>query len=196
MRFSRQEIQDLLIAWILISAAFTIALRQAEVSLINNFLISAATVGLGFVLHELAHKYVAQHYGKFAEFRASLSMLLLSVVIAFSGIVIAAPGAVIISGFVDRKQNGLISAAGPATNIVLALLFLPLFFLIPAGPVATLLLSFGFIVNAWLALFNLIPFWVFDGAKIITWNKPVYAALMATSVILVFIGGAFVAPGF
>ena len=194
MRFSKQERQDLFIAWVLISVAFTIALRQTSVSLLENFLISIATVGVGFIAHELAHKYVAQHYNKSAEFKASISMLLLSVVIAFSGIVIAAPGAVVISGFVSQRQSGLISAAGPATNIVLALLFLPVF-LAANNPFLLVLASFGFLVNAWLALFNLIPFWVFDGAKIIAWNKTIYAILVTTSLLLVFLGAAFVMPG-
>lgn len=195
MRFSNQETKDLLLAWTLISLAFAIAIRPEALTLTQRLLISASTVGVGFVAHELAHKAVATHYGKAAEFKASLSMLLVSVAVAFSGIVIAAPGAVVISGFVSRKESGLISAAGPATNIALALALLPLVFLAANNTVLQALFSFGFLINAWLALFNLIPFGMFDGEKIISWNKPVYALLTLTSVLLVFIGFAFVAPG-
>lgn len=192
MRFSQEEIKDLLIAWIMVSAAFAIVLRSATNSIVNTFIISAVTVGVGFVLHELAHKYVAQYYKKHAEFKASFPMLIGSVVIAFFGIVIAAPGAVVISGFVNKQENGLISAAGPAINIILALLFLPLF-LVGSTFVQTIA-GFGFLINSWLALFNMIPFGIFDGAKILNWNKVVYGSLVATSVILTFVGSMFFTP--
>jgi len=35
-----------------------------------------------------------------------------------------------------------------------------------------------------LALFNMIPFAIFDGAKILRWNKVVYGAMVAVSFIL------------
>jgi Zn-dependent protease len=193
MRFEQTEIKDLLIAWILISVAFAIALRNTEITLLTQFLISAVTVGVGFVVHELAHKFVAQHYGKHAAFKASFPMLIASVVIAFSGIVIAAPGAVVISGFVNREENGIISAAGPLSNIVLALLFIPIF-LFAQGQTLLYLASTGFLINSWLALFNMIPFGFFDGAKILNWNKAVYAAITGVSVLLVFAASMFFMP--
>ena len=107
MKFSDREIKDLVIAWILISVAFAIALRQTN-SFVANLWISALTVGVAFIVHELAHKFTAQHFGKFAEFRASIGMLIFAVILSFSGVVLAAPGAVWISGFVNRKQNGMI----------------------------------------------------------------------------------------
>lgn len=193
MRFEQTEIKDLIIAWILISIAFSIALRNTAVSLTTQLIISGLTVGIGFVVHELAHKFVAQHYGKHAAFQASFPMLLLSVVIAFSGIVIAAPGAVVISGFVNKKENGIISAAGPVSNIFLALLFIPLF-VFASGQTLILLASTGFLINSWLALFNMIPFGIFDGAKILAYNKSVYAAITAVSVLLVFASSLFFTP--
>ena len=38
--------------------------------------------------------------------------------------------------------------------------------------------------NAWIALFNLIPFMGLDGSKIFSWNKMVWIATMAASVSL------------
>ena len=82
-------------------------------------------MGLGFLLHQLAHKFVAQKYGCVAEFRAFDQMLYLAVGLAFFvGFIFAAPGAVMIRGYVDRRKNGIISIAGPAVNIMLAVIFL------------------------------------------------------------------------
>jgi Zn-dependent protease len=188
MRFSNQEIKELIIAWALISVAFGIVFRH-QTDLTTSILISAATVGVGFVLHELGHKIVAQRMGKFAEFRAFLPLLVFSVLLAFTGIVIAAPGAVMISGFVNRKENALIAAAGPIINIALCIPFFLLFLLAPVGSIWMLIGGFGFYINALLALFNMLPFWIFDGAKVIAHSKPLYAAITITSVILVFLAG-------
>lgn len=183
-RFSNREIRDLILAWLLISLAFGIAMRGLA-DLATTIWISALTVGLGFLLHELAHKFTAQHYKKFAEFHASFEMLGLALLLSFTGFIIAAPGAVVISGFVSRRQNGIIAAAGPITNLVLALLSLPLFFM--TSGVLELLFGYGFVINTWLALFNMIPFSIFDGAKIFSWNKVAYGIITAVSVLLLFL---------
>lgn len=186
MRFSMQEVRDLLIAWLVVSLAFGIALSD-KADLVTMIWVSALTVGVGFIFHELGHKFTAQHYGKFAEFKASYPMLFVAVVLSFTGVVIAAPGAVMISGFINRKEGGMIASAGPLTNIAIAIIILPLYFIFGSvNHTLSLLLGFGFMINAWLALFNMIPFGIFDGAKIISWNKFIYAAMVLLSVILMF----------
>ena len=181
MRFSRIEIKDLLIAWLMISLAFAILfsggisiLTSVSFSFIIAFAISALTVGIGFLFHELMHKFIAQKYGLWAEFHASYHMLFLAILFSFFGFIIAAPGAVIIKGPVTREKNGKISLAGPLTNIVLAIIFIiPLLLLRPEG-VLEMFLGFGLTINSLLALFNLIPVIPFDGRKIYSWNKPIY----------------------
>jgi Zn-dependent protease len=94
-------------AWIVISLAFAIAMSGFSVSkIIIVFFVSALTVGVAFLLHELAHKLVAQHYGCYAEFRSFDNMLILAIVMSFFGFVFAAPGAVMISGPVGIRKNG------------------------------------------------------------------------------------------
>ena len=111
-------------------------------------------------------------------------MLFLAVIMSFLGFVIAAPGAVMIqTQSADNRKSGLISVAGPSMNILLAVLFLGLFY-ISSGFINELA-NYGFRINAWLALFNMIPFWLFDGAKIFRWNKIIW-------VLVVFIAGFFV----
>lgn len=196
---SKIELVDITKAWLAISLAFTFVYSGA--SLLGNslglafsphflvlFVISLFTAGLGFLLHELGHKFVAQHYGCTAEFRAFDQMLYLAVGLAvLIGFIFAAPGAVMISGMVTRKENGYISLAGPLTNYVLAMLFLALSIFLPAGGQ---LFSIGFSINVWLGLFNLIPFGNFDGIKIFYWNKTAWAGMAAFGIFF-----AFVFPG-
>lgn len=180
---SEKEIKDLAKAWIAISLAFAILLSGSfffSIAFYSSFVLSALTVGIAFLLHELAHKVVAQRYGCFAEFRSFDSMLVLAIIMAFFGFILAAPGAVMINGPVGRSRNGKISAAGPFTNIVLALLFIVIFYL--TGPSA--LVTYGYFINAWLAFFNLLPFGIFDGKKVLAWNRTVYIALVVVALAL------------
>ncbi|MBS3155332.1 hypothetical protein J4404_02435 [Candidatus Woesearchaeota archaeon] len=185
MKTSRKELIDLAKAWIAISIAFSVLLK-GELSLITGFLISGLTVGLGFLLHEMAHKYMAQKYGCFAEFRSFDFMLLLAVFMSFFGFIFAAPGAVMISGRVNNEKNGKISLVGPLTNLVLALIFLFLTF--SSIEIIKLIGSYGFTINSWLALFNMLPLWFFDGRKIYSWNKLVYFSALIFSIALIVIG--------
>ena len=182
---SETELRDIIKAWIAVSIAFAIAFSSVNLlsGFYAKFIIASLTVGIGFLLHELGHKFVAQKYGCFAEFRSFDGMLLLAIAMSFFGFIFAAPGAVMISGRVSKSKYGKISAAGPIVNIILALGFLALYF----AQVPSLLKAIaypGFIINSWLALFNLIPFWLFDGYKILKWNKLVYGAMVAASFML------------
>lgn len=190
MKFSQKEIIDLVKAWIAVSLAFTLArlassfLSEPFVPMLITFLIflviNAVIVGLAFILHELAHKFVAQRYRTWAEFRSDDRMLLFMLVVSVFGFIFAAPGAVIIHGHLDYKRSGHISLAGPAMNIILAvicLLLTPVFFFA----------SYGVVINAWLAVFNLLPFHPFDGAKVLAWNRFVWAGAGLSALALLFL---------
>lgn len=187
---SETEIRDLLRAWIAITVAFAFVLGTREIfssEFMKNLAIAAVAVGTGFVFHELGHKIVAQRYGCFAEFRANTFMLLLALVFAYvGGFVFAAPGAVMISGYVNNRLNGKISIAGPLTNLVLAVLFLGLS--VWAGIANLVFLatvfSYGTLINTWLGLFNMIPIGNFDGIKILRWSKLYYGLTVAFGLVL------------
>lgn len=187
---SRTELVDLIKAWLAISIAFAILLGGSLFSFnfINVFMIASLSVGLGFIAHEMAHKVVAQHYGCFAEFRAWDKMLILAVIMAFFGFIIAAPGAVMISGPVGTRRNGKISAAGAIANLFIAALFLAIAL---TGVTGTLYLTakYGFMINTWLALFNMIPVWMFDGKKVLRWNKAVYFTMLAVGISFMILQG-------
>ena len=183
---SETEIKDLIKAWAAISIAFAIIMRGlAGLDLYQVFIVATVTVGTGFLLHELGHKLVAQKYGCFAEFRSFDQMLLLAVLMSFFGFVFAAPGAVMIRGPVGKRRNGIISAAGPIVNIVLALLFLLLLFV--SYGFISIIAFYGFYINSWLALFNMIPIWNLDGAKVLKWDKKAYGIIVAIALLLMFL---------
>jgi len=194
---SQKELKDLFIAWLIISISFAIV-RSAtyeniaisgyfSINFLLLILISGVTVGFGFLMHEMAHKIIAQRYKCWAEFRADTTMLILALIMSFFGFVFIAPGAVVIFGHINDKQNGHISLAGPLTNIILAILLLPLLFLSTSNPLLKEIISSGFLINAWLGLFNMMPFWNFDGAKIYRWSKPAYFTTLIVAGLLLFI---------
>jgi Zn-dependent protease len=181
MRFSRTEIRDLLLAWFAVSLAFAFA-QGLNAGIIIMFPVAAIAVGLGFLLHELAHKFVAQRYHAWAEFRADKRMLGMMLIVSLFGLIFAAPGAVWIHGITDYRRNGKIALAGPAMNILLSGLFLALS-LTPLSFFA----FYGAQINAWLAVFNLIPFASFDGAKVLAWNRYVWAGAGLLALGLLFL---------
>ena len=182
---SETEVRDLIKAWIAISIAFAILLRESmPSSFYLTFITTSLTVGIGFLLHELGHKVVAQRYGCLAEFRSFDNMLIFAVVMSFFGFVLAAPGAVMISGKISRNKNGVISAAGPLVNLALAVIFFGLALSHPSG-LLKIIASYGFLINSWLALFNMVPFWLFDGYKVWKWNKIAYFSIAGLAFLFV-----------
>ncbi len=177
MRFSDIEKKHLLKSWIIVSLVFSIGsiARLNILAFFVTFALSALTVGIGFIVHELSHKLFAQKYGYLAEYRANDQMLLISLALALFGFIFIAPGAVIIQGSYNQSKNGKISLAGPLSNLVLALIFLGIMLFSPIS-MLSLIASYGFQVNTWLGLFNLLPFGNFDGVKILRWNRLVYFA--------------------
>lgn len=191
-RIPRRERLDLVIAWLAIAIAFTLIFVRDRVdptTALVYFGISLLTVGVGFVLHELAHKFTAMRFGYWAEFRKDTQMLLVAVVLAaLAGVVFAAPGATVVYGDgISRRENGLISVAGPATSLVLALGFAGLFLLAPSGGILWLLGLFGMRINAMLAAFNMLPVSVLDGRKVLAWNPAIFGVLIAASFGLVYL---------
>ena len=183
--FSDIEKRHILKSWIAISLAFAIAFSPYP-SFATSLLVSALTIGFAFVLHEVAHKYLAIKYRCNAEFRANNNMLILMLIVSLFGIIFAAPGAVQISGHVTKDKYGKIALAGPLTNLGLALIFLVIL-LSGLGNFSLTLFRFGFLINAWIALFNMIPLFGFDGHKIMHWNKSVFYTMLILTIILVSI---------
>lgn len=206
-RIGRSELIDLSLSLIVLVIAFSIVGRSGMPSM-EAVLVSVLGVGTGFILHELAHKFVAQRYGYWAEYRASHGGLVFIILMALAGVIFAAPGAVMIArapsdhylgqskpqidgAFLEslrRKENGeqlRIALAGPMTNIILAVLF---FVLLISGVLNSAISMnaayFAFFINLNLAAFNLIPIGPLDGRKIFQ-SSPMVWAIVGVPTILV-----------
>ena len=187
---------ELLKAWAGTTVAFAVqqtgAARLLSQQFLTNLLIAGIVCGLAFVLHELAHRVVARGYGAEAHFVANNAWLVISILIAFAGFFIAAPGAVWHRGYLTTRQGGLIALAGPATNLVLSVLFLLFLIVIFISRIAVpdwlFLLGYtGFKLNGWIGLFNMIPAGPFDGAKVLNWSPLVFGVTVAVGVVLSFV---------
>lgn len=187
--FSRRELRDLAIGLLVI---MVLPFFKIWGSYPPTFMIGIITIlALAFILHEMAHKFAAQRIGMWAEFRLSAMGLLftfLSFILLQTSVLplmIIAPGAVMIAGLMNIKEYGEISIAGPATNIAQAIIYLIIYLITPPISLVAQLASYGIAINSFLALFNLIPFGIFDGMKIFRWDKRVWAAATITAGLLV-----------
>ncbi len=194
---SSRELYALSAALLVLGLSFSMryvfsGLRPLEV--LEVFLLTLLVIGTGFLGHELAHKFSAQRYGCWAEFKlwtVGAIMALLFAVISQGTFIFAAPGAVYIASRssyfgegIDRKANGVISLVGPIVNIAAAAIFA----IALAGSAA---LGFGDLVvgnafhflrvgvqiNIWLGAFNMIPVFILDGQKVFTWDRKIWAAV-------------------
>jgi Zn-dependent protease len=209
LRFSSVELRDLAVAWLALALAFTFfgIAATAGVSIVNDgpavftsgffaqaFLVSLLTAGVGFLLHELAHKLVAIRFGQFAEFRADYPMLALAVGAGIAGFIFAAPGAVYHGGRpITERQSGLIALAGPLTNLAIAAVAAPLLLF---GGVLGTIGQVGLWINLLLAGFNMLPFGPLDGRKVLNWSKPVFAVSATVCIGLGLVAFLFLGPGF
>ena len=96
-RISSIELKDLFLSLVALVVAFSILINGKKIPDLEMILIITVGVGTGFLLHEMAHKFVALHFGYWAEYRANQVGLLFAVILAFVGFIFAAPGAVMIS---------------------------------------------------------------------------------------------------
>ena len=134
-----------------------------------------------FLVHELAHKFLAQYYGSWAEFRAQMYGLMITAISAlpFIPFKFIAPGAVMV-GLSDRNKFGRVALVGPLTNLVMGVAFLASTYLFPYHSY----LYTGASFNAWIAMFNLLPFGTLDGQKIFDWNKKAWVSTMCVTMSL------------
>ncbi|RLF50039.1 MAG: hypothetical protein DRN20_00310 [Thermoplasmata archaeon] len=148
--------------------------------LLSSFL----AVFTGFVFHELAHKFIAIKNGCWAEYRMFPQGLALALLLSIFGFIIAAPGAVYISGVYSKRVNGKIALAGPFMNFIIFVISFALLIPILHAKATVLALWIAHIIygmayfNIFLAIFNMIPIPPLDGSKVISWSITVYAIFM------------------
>lgn len=188
------EARQILTCVVAISVAFTIinfggidaffVLLKYPKNFVFFTAISVVTVGTGFILHELAHKIVAIYYGAHARFQMWVQGLMLMFLTSLFGFLFAAPGAVYIySTRISKRENGIISIAGPFTNIILAAVFVVLDALNNATFRGLPIWELGAQINIILAMFNMLPISPLDGSKVFLWNKLVWGGFVAMSLL-------------
>ena len=194
-----REIVHLIVSLIVLTIAFTYPSLSPE-----RLVVVAISVGTGFILHELAHKFTAQRYGYVADYEASPMGLLLAIglsIITKGDFVFAAPGAVMIRGkwiynayeelYRDSqntaKEFAYISVSGAVVNLVLAVLFYTASFFAVKPGLMFEVLSTGAFINVFLAGFNMIPFGPLDGAKVWRYNPLLWGLVGIPAIILFFV---------
>ena len=195
-KFTANEIRDLLIAFVVLSVAFAISTVKLDVFAIISILpIVMVGVGAGFLLHEIGHKFMAMRHGYDAEFKLWPWGLVIALASAFIGFVFAAPGSVNFpADDISPEAEGKISLAGPATNIGLSVAFILIAALVyPLSShsnlfhIIYLIGTVGFSVNAFLAAFNLLPVYTFDGLNVFKWNIPIWLASFVIAAAMVLL---------
>jgi len=202
-RISTTELRDLLLSLVALVFAFSILISKGKIPGWETVLIITVGVGTGFLLHEMAHKFVALHFGYGAEYRANRMGLLFAVAAAFVGFIFAAPGAVMVSkpnspaefymqdpfGQEElkreiKRETLWISLAGPMTNIILTVFFFLALLVSPPSGITAQAASFALFINLTLAAFNLLPFGPLDGKKIFDSNRMVWLLVGLPTILL------------
>ena len=208
-RFSEQEKKDLVIASILVllvgisSFGYLGGIWQAIVNI--TFYIS---IGLGpfillspliflisFMVHEMAHKFTAQHYGMWSEFRMTTAGYYMSAIAIVFSIPVFGTGVVLSSGASSTDEDAKVNLAGPLSNLILGLIMcivaLGIAFLgVPLSLLSLILfvLQLSIILNGMLGLFNMIPIQPFDGGTVFHWNKAIWIVVTVGLISLLIIG--------
>ena len=193
------EIRDILIADAVLTLAFTITLSggifglagsssKAASLFITLLPIAFVGVSLSFVLHEMMHKFVAQRFGAFAAFRTATNGLAITLITSLFGFLLGIPGATVIyTNSFTKRQNGLVSLAGPLTNFAVFAVFAAalVIFNPPSQSYWGFALDFIMFISILLAFFNMLPIYPLDGSKVLAWNPGVYALAMGTIFVLI-----------
>jgi len=178
--FSPTELKHLTIGALLVMGVGFTYFLTTRADLLGLAILSIAFT-LSFLLHELAHKFSAQHFNLWAEFRLTLQGALITLISMFLPFKLISPGAVMIAGSGTRETVGKTALSGPVTNIILSMICIMI-----AAFTQDLFQIVAFI-NAFLAAFNLIPFGVMDGLKVFRWNKVFWAiAFVAAAALTVY----------
>lgn len=185
---SLKELKHLAVALsVFILIGFSMLINNIPFLLLNLGILTVTVVGmvLSFLVHELAHKIVAQRMGYWAEFRLSIPGLLLTLLSVVFPIKIIAPGAVRVVGlFISKDGVGKIAFSGPLTNMIQAIVYVVLLEFYAYSPLTAVAFLVLASLNLSLALFNLIPIDPMDGAKVFRWSKSVWLSSIIAVVAL------------
>jgi Zn-dependent protease len=162
-----RELRDFFLSIAVLGIAFS--WRYLIDKLYSYALAVFIAIGIGFLFHELAHRFTARRFGAYSRYRAWYLGLLLALVISIASrgsVVFAAPGNVeVYRPWYSPRADLFISLAGPLANIVIALISTAIYTYTRIDYIYIV----GYI-NTILAFFNLLPIPPLDGYKAIRRN--------------------------
>jgi len=154
-----------------------------------------AVVVVSILGHELSQKLACRKLGLEATFKAWGSGILLNLLFGIVGGFFPAFGSTYIKqidwNYKLKDKTGIMFAVGPLVSLVFAFIFCGL----SAIASEELLISAartGYILNLMIAIFNLVPVqaaggFVWDGRKILNWNRNVWLSLCVITATLIAI---------
>lgn len=199
--FSRLELQHLIISMSVLTVAFSFALSKNNLyhvfivsggfrfDIMPKFLaMSFLAVFTAFFFHEMAHKFMAQKYALWAEYRMFTGGLGLAIFFSLVlGIVFAAPGAVMFRGGARVYETGKIAITGPFANTIIAFISYIIFnYILQEKTILWQIIGFICFINAIIAFFNLLPFGPLDGVKVVKWSPTSWLILLIASTAILF----------
>ncbi|MBI2084072.1 MAG: hypothetical protein HYT70_00435 [Candidatus Aenigmarchaeota archaeon] len=185
--FSKEEIRDIVASVIALIIIFAWQPFPGFGFSPESLPYFVAVVIVAFLFHEMAHKFMAQKFGLAAHYRMWPTGILFGMIFMVVGLKFVAPGAVEVRPYkfgrwgyrrmnVQSTEMGIVATMGPLTNIAFAMIF-SLF--------QGTLFYYLTLINAWLALVNLLPIPPLDGSKIVIWKPWIWGMMIATALILV-----------
>ncbi|MHA1770189.1 MAG: AN1-type zinc finger domain-containing protein [Candidatus Thorarchaeota archaeon] len=211
-RFSSTEIRHLLISTVLVILVSISLMGGSPFGFINGFFVIATMISYGlwwfpvsvitmfiasFMIHEFSHKFMAQHYGLWSEFRMTTQGYYLSAIAILFSFPVFGTGVMYSSGTRSTSEDGKINLAGPLSNSIIASFCAGIALLLLSTGGINPFLGFVFVyaiqLNAILGLFNMIPIQPFDGATVLHWNKIVWIIVTVLLVVMLLFG-YFVLP--
>lgn len=157
-------------------------------------------VTLNLLAHEFSQKLVAHKMGLETTFKAWSSGILFSWLIALLGGFFPAYGSTYVKQLdwwynPQKDKTGIIFAIGPLSNLTLSFAFWAI-----SNFAANNLLAdsakIGYATSLLTVIFNLIPVqtaggFVWDGKKILVWNKAIWTALVIATIVLIAVDVLF-----
>ena len=133
-----------------------------------------------FLVHEMAHKVMAQKHGLWAEFRLTTWGAVITLASVFLPFKMISPGAMMIGGSPIKGYSENFSCWTNHKHHSLSRILCSSV-LLPMDAYLFAVFSLVAYINAFMALFNLVPFGILDGFKIFSINKKVWAAAFIPS---------------
>ena len=190
----------MLISMFVLTFAFTLVLTGNNLitGLNQGFNLESLPFGLflsfvgivsAFFFHEMAHKFMAQKFGLWAEYRMFPQGLFFALFFSlFTPFVFAAPGAVMFRGKIRNFEMGHIALAGPLSNIIIATITLIIYlFIFIQDTFSNEIIGYICLINSVLATFNLLPIDPLDGSKIIKWNENIWILSITYSAFIMIV---------